>query len=108
MSAQAVMTRAWKAWDTDRSPSGQLCVTGQVCVNSDDIHVRLRAREPQGVDPRTLLIELTVSGEAGGHRAGRMWKTATYAIDCAPARCSFEHVVVFYDDQIVADIGVVR
>ena len=100
--ADELTSRGWKAWAAG-SPA-RVELQGEVCTSATD-DVALHLRDPQGVNPRILLVELTVE-EVAAAKDGPTWRHAALTHPVG-VPLSLDQVVVFYKDRIVADLGIV-
>lgn len=74
----AAQCRNWQAWLNTMPPKpDDFHVTGDVLVGNPGIHPALTMREPQGINPTILLLDLHLIQQPG------MWPQV---MTCAPAR----------------------
>lgn len=101
------VTRAWKAWIDVRGADSCVCVQGDVRVPRPDVDVSLQRQDPQGVNPRVLLVNLVAAyGDLTASGPEAVWKTPQVIETCGEGQ--LDQVVVFHRGRIVADIGIVH
>ena len=65
--AKAPETKDWKAWQDLQPPSKpKLIVTGKVQTSKSNQTPHLAEHEPQGFNPKILLLDLTITASGAG------------------------------------------
>jgi hypothetical protein len=70
MAKPAPKTKEWKAWqDLQPTPSKtpKLIVTGKVETSNSNQTPRLNQHAPQGINPKILLLDLTIAASGAGN-----------------------------------------
>ena len=105
LPCEGVETRDWYAWLNRMPPKpDDFHVTGEVLVSNPGVDPILTPRNPQGINPKILLLELHLIQRPGIWPRVLVWKEARY--DKQPAHVAYEQVQIFCGDQVIADIEV--
>ncbi|MFZ1884395.1 MAG: hypothetical protein WAU53_12555 [Rhodoplanes sp.] len=68
MPNPAPKTQKWKAWQNLQPPGPpRLIVTGQVEISNTNQTPQLREHVPQGINPKILLLDLTITSSGVGN-----------------------------------------
>lgn len=100
-----IKSRDWHAW-IDMMPPGpnHLHVVGEVYVPNPGINPILVPREPQGINPRILLLDLLLIQSPGMWPQVFVWKQARY--DKIVQGNQYDRVTIFCGESAIADIEV--
>ncbi len=100
-----VSTRDWYAWlNRMPPPPDDFHVSGEVLVPNPGVDVLLVPKQPQGINPKYLLMDLYLVQRPGIWPQVQVWKPARY--DKTPAGTAYEHVQIFCGDKSIADVPV--
>lgn len=79
MAAKAPRNRNWSAW-IDSQPPGppRLHVTGEVEVSAGNKEPLLRERQPQGINPAILILDLEIHDTGGIGTQAFQFKTVRF------------------------------
>jgi hypothetical protein len=97
-------TRNWKAWlDLEPPALSTFHVVGEVEVSATNKEPVLTKADPQGIDPSTLLLDLTIreTGDAGDQVM--TWREAHYQ-ETWVTRGQYKQVDIRWEDEIIASI----
>lgn len=102
---EGTQTRDWYAW-LDLMPPGpdELRVTGEVLVPNPGVDPILVPREPQGINPRILLMDLLLCQKPGVWPQVLVWTSVRYEKTGRILR--YDQVDVFCDGGVIASIPV--
>jgi hypothetical protein len=101
VDAQAVKikspdTRGWYAWNDLMPPTPDFVhVVGEVLVPNPGVGAELTYREPQGINPAILLLDLTLHQKPGIWPQVLVWKPVNY--DAVLGATKYARAVIFYD-----------
>jgi hypothetical protein len=105
VSCAGAATRQWYAWLNTMPPKpDDFHVTGEVQVANPGIEALLLKREPQGINPSILLLDLHLVQKPGIWPAKVSWAQARY--DEVPAAGSYTEVNVFCESKAIARMDV--
>lgn len=100
-----VRSRDWYAWiNRMPPPPDDFHVAGEVLVTNPGIEPLLAPKEPQGINPAILLMDLLLCQRPGIWPEVLTWKAVRY--DKARPGVAYEHLQVFCGVQVVADLDV--
>lgn len=99
-------TRDWYAWiNRMPPPPDELHVVGEVLVPNPGVDPLLVPKEPQGINPQILLLELFLCQRPGNWPQVLVWKQARYDKVLRRGQ-SYKQVQIFCGDQSIALIDV--
>ena len=102
---EGTRTRDWYAWLNLMPPSpDDLHVTGEVYVPNPGVDPILVPREPQGINPRILLLELLLCQRPGIWPPVLVWKQVRY--DKTGRILRYDQVDIFCGDRLIVSIPV--
>src|SRR4030095_10006816 len=100
-----VLTRDWYAWNNRMPPPpDDFHVTGEVRVANPGIEPLLVPKEPQGINPAILLMDLILCQRPGVWPDVLTWRTVRY--DKTRPVVNYELVQVFCGGDVAADVKV--
>lgn len=98
-------TQDWYAWLNLMPPSpDDFHVVGEVYVPNPGVDPLLTYKNPQGINPDILLLDLHLIQKPGIWPAVFVWKQARY--DKIVIKTKYTQVQIFCDDDIIVDIPV--
>ena len=98
-------TRHWYAWlDLTPPTPDHLRVTGEVFVANPGVEARLVPHEPQGINPRILMLDLLLCQKPGIWPQHFVWTRAKFKRTGRNLR--YDQVDILCGDQIIASIPV--
>lgn len=105
MADSAPKTQNWKAWqDLQPGPgSPKLLVTGRVEVTNTNQAARLKERVPQGINPRILMLDLTITSSGPGNTV-TTWKDARF--ETGIEKNQYSNVDILWEGKNIAHIDV--
>jgi hypothetical protein len=95
-------TRDWKAWQ-NLQPVGKpkLIVTGQVETSNSNQTPKLSRHEPQGINPKILLLDLTITTSGIGNTV-MGWRDVRY--EESITKDQFSEVDVLWEGNVIVQI----
>lgn len=100
-------TRNWYAWiDKMPPPPDQFHVVGEVEVANPGVEALLQVRNPQGINPAILLLDLHLVQNPGMWPQVITWVQARYDKVLAPGSTCYTDVEIFYQNDPVARVPV--
>ena len=100
-------TRNWYAWLNEMPPKpDDFHVTGEVKVANPGMQALLTMREPQGINPQVLLLDLHLIQQPGMWPQVLTWVQARYDSVICPNGVKYQHVEIFYENQSIASMDV--
>ena len=100
-----LQSRDWYAWiNRMPPPPDDFHVTGEVLVANPGVEPLLTPKEPQGINPKILLMDLLLCQKPGIWPQVLTWKAVRY--DKVRPGVDYEQVQVFCGDRVIADIPV--
>jgi len=103
LPCQGTKTRDWNA---RVFPYGELSVVGEVWVPNPGVDLLLTPIEPQGVNPRILLLDLLLCQKPGVWPQMLVWKTAQY--DKTVMGTAYERVDIRCGGGTIAKVAIVE
>ena len=101
-----IKTRDWYSWNNLMPPPpDDFHVVGEVYVPNPGVDVLLTPKEPQGINPEILLMDLFLCQKPGIWIQMFVWKPVRY--DKIVLSMKYKQVQVFCEDGVIADIPVV-
>lgn len=105
LPCEGTKTRDWYAWINLMPPKpDSFHVTGEVYVPNPGVDPILVPREPQGINPEILLMDLFLIQRPGIWPQILVWKQARY--DKVGTGFEYKQVQIFCGDEVIADIEV--
>ena len=105
VSCKGAKTREWYAWNNLMPPRPfQFHIIGEVQVPNPGVEALLVPREPQGTNPRHILLDLILIQKPGIWPQVLTWVQARY--DKVLRGKGYEQAQVFCGDETIADIEV--
>jgi hypothetical protein len=102
---KGIKTKDWYAWINLMPPRpDDFHVVGEVCVPNPGVEPLLALKEPQGINPDILLLDLFLYQKSGIWPQVVIWKAARY--DKIPLKTKYTQVQIFCEDEVIADIPV--
>ncbi len=102
-----MMTRDWYAWIDLMPPKpDDFHVTGEVQAGNPGILAQLCVREPQGINPRILLLDLHLVQQPGMWTQVVTWVQARYDKVLSPQSQRYDKVEIFSGGVSVAQVDV--
>ena len=103
ISCKNVKTRDWTAWNNRIPPKpDSFHVTGEVLVPNPGVTATLTPKEPQGINPKDLLLDLNLIQEPGIWPQVQTWVTARY--DKVTQNADYDSATVFCKTAIIEQI----
>ena len=103
---KGVETRDWYAWNNLMPPKpDDFHVVGEVLVGNPGIQAVLTPKEPQGINPDILLLEMFLIQQPGIWPQVQTWVPARY--DKILQNSTYKSVEVFCGDDVIATVPVV-
>ena len=100
-------TRDWYAWLNLMPPKpDDLHVTGEVMVGNPGVQAELCLKEPQGINPQMLLLDLHLVQRPGMWTQQVTWVPCRYDKVLGPSSPRYTSVEVFQDGVSVAAMKV--
>lgn len=108
LNCEGAETRNWYAWlDTMPPKPDHLYATGQVQVPNPGVHALLRRKEPQGINPEILLLDLFLIQNPGLWPQIVTWVPARYEeVVAGNEAYTYKEVSIFCGEEIIAQIPV--
>lgn len=105
LPCKEIQTRDWYAWiNLMPPPPDEFHVVGEVYVPNPGVDPFLTPKNPQGINPEILLLDLYLIQRPGIWPRVFVWKQARY--DKIVRETRYKQVQIFCDDQLIADIPV--
>ncbi len=104
-----MQTRNWYAWLNEMPPKpDDVHVTGEVYVPNPGMQAFLTIKEPQGINPEILLLDLHLIQQPGMWPQAFTWVQARYDSVICPGGAVYKQVGILYEgDQIeLVDVDV--
>ncbi len=107
VSCKGVSTRDWYAWN-DRMPPrpDRFHINGEVLVPNPGVDVLLVPREPQGINPKILLLDLLLVQKPGVWPAVLVWKPARYDKALVTPGSGYTEADVFCEQEMIVRVPV--
>ena len=103
LSSANIATRDWYAWNDTMPPKPDVFhVVGEVQVPNPGVDVMLVPRNPQGINPKILLLDIHLSQRPGIWPQVVVWKQARYD----KTNAVYESVQIFFGDDTIVNIPV--
>jgi hypothetical protein len=103
VSCRNIATRDWFAWNNTMPPKPDVFhVVGEVQVSNPGVDVLLAPRNPQGINPKILLLDIHLHQRSGIWPQVVVWKQARYE----KVNANYESVQIFYCNDVIANIPV--
>ncbi|RNJ50450.1 hypothetical protein [Methylocystis hirsuta] len=100
-------TKDWYAWlNLMPPPPDDFHVIGKVLVPNPGVLAQLCFKEPQGINPAILLLDLHLVQQPGMWPQVMTWATARYDEILPPGRAKYSEVEVFFENASIARIKV--
>lgn len=100
-------TKDWYAWINLMPPKpDDFHVVGEVFVANPGIEAFLSVKEPQGINPNILLLDLHLVQKPGVWIQVMTWVQARFDKILTPDSPRYEHVEIFLDNESIAQIPV--
>lgn len=100
-------TRNWYAWINLMPPKpDDFHVTGEVFVGNPGIQAELTPREPQGINPAILLLDLHLVQRPGMWPQVMTWVQARYDLILSPTSQRYTEVEIFSNGASIARVPV--
>jgi len=100
-------SRKWYAWiNLMPPPPDDFHVIGEVFVSNPGVQAMLTVRDPQGINPSILILDLHLSQQPGTWLQVMTWKQARYDEVSPPGAAKYAQVEIFSSDEHVASISV--
>lgn len=100
-------TRNWYAWLNQMPPKpDDFHVVGEVYVPNPGVSALLTYKEPQGINPEILLLDLHLVQQPGVWPQVFTWAQARYDSIIRPGGVNYKQVEVFYENDSIALIDV--
>lgn len=101
LSAGNVATRDWYAWNNVMPPGPhRFHVVGEVEVPNPGVDVLLVPKNPQGINPKILLLDLILIQRPGIWPQLVVWKPARYD----KVNVTYDSVQIFCDGNVIANV----
>ncbi|USD25085.1 hypothetical protein [Flagellimonas marinaquae] len=98
-------TKDWYAWINKMPPPpDDFHVVGEILVSNPGINPILIPKEPQGINPNILLLDMFLHQKPGIWPRVMVWKPVKYD---KVANINYSNVNVFCNNNVIADIEVV-
>lgn len=106
-SASATETKDWYAWIDLMPPKpDNLHVIGDVFVGNPGIEANLYVKEPQGVNPNILQLDLYLVQKTGYWIQVMTWIQARFDKVITPDSIKYNQIEIFLDNESIAKIPV--
>jgi hypothetical protein len=103
----SIDTRNWAAWENNMRPGPvRLQATGEVKTPSAHKLPRLTRAKPQGINPKILILDLTVEETGKGGAEVVEFRRAYYEEECKPEQ--FTEVQINWEGSVLQMIKVER
>ncbi len=100
-------TKNWYAWVNLMPPKpDDFHVIGEILVGNPGIQAQLCVKEPQGINPNILLLDLHLVQQPGIWPQVMTWVQARYDKILTPGSPGYEQVEIFFDNESIAQISV--
>ncbi|MGH1539579.1 MAG: hypothetical protein ACRBHB_04095 [Arenicella sp.] len=100
-------TRNWYAWLNEMPPKpDDFHVTGEVYVANPGVKALLTVKEPQGINPDVLLLDLHLVQQPGMWPQMMTWAQARYDSVICPGGVLYKQVEIFYENESIATMDV--
>jgi hypothetical protein len=104
MAKPAPDTKNWEAWiDTMPGGPGHMTVIGDVDVGNIAASAHLKEHNPQGINPKILLLDLTITLDGEGYPK-KIYKQARF--DKPASKGQYTSVDILWEGDKIADIEV--
>lgn len=105
VSSSSVVSRNWYAWLNTMPPKpDDFHVTGEVQVGNPGVHALLLKKEPQGINPAILLLDLHLVQKPGIWPQIVSWAPARY--DEIVRGTTYTEVSILFDGKVIATMPV--
>ncbi len=106
-AGKKIETRNWYAWINLMPPKpDDLHVTGDILVANPGVQAHLCFKEPQGINPTVLLLDLYLIQRPGKWPQVMTWVQARYDKILTSGSPKYEQVEVFLDKESIAQVPV--
>ncbi|MCG8345607.1 MAG: hypothetical protein MI685_10700 [Chlorobiales bacterium] len=100
-------TRNWYAWVNLMPPKpDDFHVVGEILVANPGIQASLYVKEPPGINPNILLLDLHLSQQSGMWPQVLTWVQARYDKVLAPGSPQYEQVEIFFENESIVQVSV--
>lgn len=100
-------TRDWYAWINMMPPKpDDFHVVGEVCVGNPGTIPFLTVKEPQGINPSILLLDLHLIQQPGMWPQVMTWVQARFDKILLPKSQIYEQVDIFFNNELLAQVMV--
>jgi len=104
-----VNCRNWHAWlDTMPPKPNTLHVAGDVVVGNPGVHAVLSMREPQGINPTILILDLHLVQQPGNWPQVVSCASAKFERIISPGSGPYTAIDIYHDDERVALIDDIK
>ncbi|MCG8689741.1 MAG: hypothetical protein MI806_00885 [Minwuiales bacterium] len=100
-------THEWYAWINLMPPKpDDFHVVGEVLVSNPGIQAILCPKNPQGINPEVLLLDLHLVQQQGPWPEVEAWVQARFDKIMGPASPRYSKVEIFFAEESIADVKV--
>jgi len=100
-------SRNWYAWNNLMPPKpDDFHVIGEVYVANPGIKAELVYREPQGINPAILQLDLHLIQQPGIWPQAFTWTQARFDKVYCPKESHYTQVEIFHDNQVIETLDV--
>ncbi|WP_428569311.1 MAG: hypothetical protein ACP59X_10905 [Solidesulfovibrio sp. DCME] len=100
-------TKDWYAWINAMPPlPDDFHVVGEVYVGNPGVQVEFYPRQPQGINPSILLLELHLEKRSGIWTQQMTWVQGRYDKVLVPGSPRYTEVEIFHDGESIAHLNV--
>lgn len=100
-------TKNWYAWVNLMPPKpDDFHVVGEVLVGNPGVEAMLCVKEPQGINPKILLLDMHLVQKPGIWPQVMTWVQARYDRILPPGSSGYEQVEIFFENESIALIPV--
>lgn len=105
ISCENTQTRDWYAWNNLMPPKpDDFHIVGEVLVPNPAVIAKLSPKEPQGINPDILLMDLILIQKPGIWPQVMTWVQARY--DKVLVNSTYKQVQIFCGKDVIADVPV--
>lgn len=100
-------TRDWYAWINLMLPKpDDFHVVGEVCVGNPGVEPYLSVKEPQGINPNILQLDLHLVQKPGMWPQVKTWVQARFDKVLTPNSPMYDQVEIFFNNESIARVEV--
>jgi hypothetical protein len=100
-------TQSWYAWlDLTPPKPDEFHVVGDIFVSNPGIQASLHKKNPQGINPKILLLDLLLIQQPGMWPQVMTWVHARYDRVLPPSSPQYESVEIFLDGKSIKKVPV--